>query len=59
MATALDVRAVAAGATAFGTPPTLAAAGEGDILLAAAGERAIAAWQQGDRLRLAGLAGPR
>jgi hypothetical protein len=49
----------APGASRFGAPRALAAAGDGDILLAAARERAIAAWQPGDRLRLTALAGPR
>jgi hypothetical protein len=49
----------APGAVAFGAARTLAAAGDGDVLLAGAGARAIAGWQQGDRLRLAALAGPR
>jgi hypothetical protein len=46
----------APGAVAFGAARTLVAAGDGDVLLAGAGTRAIAGWQQGDRLRLMNLA---
>jgi hypothetical protein len=42
----------AAGATAFGAPVRLTAAGDGDVLLAAGGSHVLAAYQQGDRLRL-------
>ena len=42
----------AAGASAFAQPATLAASGDGDVLLAAAGAHVLAAYQQGDRLRL-------
>lgn len=41
-----------AGASAFGAPATLAESGDGDVLLAAAGAHVLAAYQQGDRLRL-------
>jgi hypothetical protein len=42
----------AAGAGAFAPPATLAERGDGDVLLAAAGAHVLAAYQQGDRLRL-------
>jgi hypothetical protein len=42
----------AAGAGAFGTPVALTGRGDGDVLLAAAGEHVLAAYQQGDRLQI-------
>ncbi|MEY2517408.1 MAG: hypothetical protein QOJ89_4766 [bacterium] len=42
----------AASATAFGTPVALTGDGDGDVLLAAAGERVVAAYQRRDRLQV-------
>jgi len=41
---------------AFRPARTIGAGADGDVLLAGAGERAVAAWQEGDRLALATIA---
>ena len=41
-----------AGSAVLGPPRLLTADGDGDVLLAAAGSHVLAAWQQGDRMRI-------